>query len=74
MFKEYFYEFCEKHGYIGNIGFDKDTKEYHLIISKGNDNAGAFMNREELNSMNNSQIQNLINILHTGFIDRFEKY
>ncbi len=73
MFKEYFYDFCEKHDYIGKIGFDKDTNEYHVIISKDDNNAGAFMSKEELKGMNNLQIQSLIELLHKGFIERYGK-
>ena len=73
MFKDYFNELCKKHGYIGSMGYDKNTDEYHIVISKGDDNAGAFMTKEELKEMNNIQIQNLLEMLHTGFVHKFKK-
>ena len=55
-FRKYFESFCEQHGYNGDIGYSKDTEDYHIIISRGNDNAGAFMTRKELEIMGNAEI------------------
>lgn len=72
-FNDYFNEFCKKHGYIGSMGYDKDKQEYNLVISKDTENAGAFFSKEELKELGDKQIQDLLNILHIGFKEKFNK-
>lgn len=71
--RKYFDEFCDKHGYTGDVGYNKENHEYHIIISKDDNNAGAFMTKQELESMNNNEIEALLNILHDGFTIKFAK-
>ncbi|WMJ87804.1 hypothetical protein [Anaerocolumna sp. MB42-C2] len=70
-FNEYFNRFCLEHGYIGKLGLHETSKEYEIIISKGNDNAGAYLTKEELKSMSNQEIRNLLALLHRGFESKF---
>ena len=72
-FEIYFKEFCDKYGYSGKFCFDKQSKEYQIIISKGDDNGGLFMSKEELLSMDNDQIINWLQFLHNEFLNRFHK-
>lgn len=72
-FKKYFDEFCSEHNYIGKLGYNKNTCEYEIIISKGDKNAGAFMTKVELTEMKNSDIRRLLNFLHSGFEVRFNQ-
>lgn len=72
-FKKYFNGFCGNYGYTGSMGYNDDTEEYHIIISKGDNNAGAFMTKTELTEMKNYDIEALLNFLHSGFILKFNK-
>lgn len=72
-FKKYFDDFCDQHGYVGKLGYNKNKDEYQIVISKNDNNAGAFMTREELCQMKNSDIEALLNFLHSGFILKFNQ-
>jgi hypothetical protein len=72
-FNTLFQDFCNKHKYIGKIDFDKNTKEYSIIISKQTENAGAFLSKQELTEMTNEQIETLLDFLHKGFVLKFNK-
>ncbi len=69
----YLKDFCDSYGYTGDFGYDEEKKEYHIIISKDDDNAGAFLSKEELQELNYFQLIDLLNILHEGFIKKFNK-
>ncbi|WFR55377.1 hypothetical protein QA584_17400 [Anaerocolumna sp. AGMB13025] len=72
-FDNYFKEFCDKYNYTGKIEYDKAKNENSIVISKDGDNAGLFLSKEELMGLSNRQIENLLNMLHIGFIDQFHK-
>jgi hypothetical protein len=72
-FKKCFNDFCKANDYTGDIGYNQETKEYHIIISKDDDNAGAFMTREELELMGNVEIESLLRFLYNGFVLKFQK-
>ncbi|MGB8454498.1 MAG: hypothetical protein WCD89_19485 [Anaerocolumna sp.] len=72
-FTDYLNEFCNKYGYIGKMDFDNKTKEYNIIISKGDDNAGIFLSKEELKACSNKQLEDLLDMLHIGFKAKFNK-
>nr|WP_308742087.1 hypothetical protein [uncultured Anaerocolumna sp.] len=65
--------FCKKHGYTGHLGYNSSTLEYEIILSKGDNNAGAFLSEEELQSMNNQQFHDLLELLHKGFQAKFNQ-
>jgi hypothetical protein len=70
-FRKYLNDFCLKHEYIGSINYNNQTKEYSIIISKNENNAGVFLSKDELLMLNNETIENLLNFLHKGFIKMF---
>lgn len=72
-FKKYFDGFCSNYGYTGSVGYNNDTKEYHIIISKGDNNAGAFMTKTELTEIEKYDIKGLLNFLHRGFVLKFNQ-
>lgn len=72
-FTNYLNKFCNKHGYIGKLDFNNTTKEYNIIISKGDDNAGIFLSKEELKAYSNKQLEDLLDMLHIGFKAKFNK-
>lgn len=72
-FNEYFNEFCLEHGYTGKFGLNESSNEYEIVISKGDDNAGAFLSKEELKRLNNQEIKNILELLHKGFVLKFHK-
>lgn len=70
-FNEYFNEFCSEYGYTGKYGLNETLNEYEIMISKGNDNAAAFLTKAELKRLKNQEIRNLLNFLHQGFELKF---
>jgi mRNA deadenylase 3'-5' endonuclease subunit Ccr4 len=72
-FNEYFHDFCSEHGYTGKFILSKTSEEYEIIISKGDDNAGVFLSRDELKRLNNHEIKSLLEFLHKGFVLKFSK-
>lgn len=72
-FDTYFNEFCDTNGYEGTYGFDKNTNEYHIIFSKGKDNGGAFMSKDELQNMSDTQIKDLLSFIDKEFKLKFAK-
>lgn len=72
MLKTILDEFCNKYNYIGSMGYDKHTNEYKIVISKGNNNAGAFLTKDEMNMLNNNQLIDILDILHKGFCSRYD--
>lgn len=65
--------FCDKYGYTWHFVYNNNTHEYQIILSKGEDNAGAFLNKEELESMSEKELQDLLELLHRGFKVKFKK-
>lgn len=63
--------FCEQYGYTYHCGFNK-KKEYEIIISKGEHNAGAFLTQEELDNLTERKLRDLLKLLHQGFKERFK--
>ena len=72
-YEEIFKEFCRIHGYIGKYQCDAETKEYEIIISKGTDNAGAFLTEEEYQEMDDNKLTGILIFLHRGFKEQFNK-
>lgn len=72
MFENYFNDFCKKYGYKGKIDYSKITNEYSIVISKNDNNAGAFLSKEELQLFSNKQLQDLLDFLHNGFKEKFQ--
>lgn len=62
--------FCNKHGYTYQCGYNKKG-EYEIIISQGEDNAGAFLSKEEIQGLTVEGLQSLLEVLHCGFKERF---
>jgi len=71
-FHDYFKHFCETNGYIGKIDYNMESKEYSIVISKGNNNGGAFLTKQEISSLSNEGIMNLLELLDNGFKVQFE--
>ncbi len=72
-YEAYFKEFCKKHGYLGKYKYNAETKEYDIIISKGSDNAGAFLAEEEYKDMSENKLNEILIYLHSGFKEQFNK-
>ncbi len=72
-YEAYFKEFCKKHGYAGKYRYNAETKHYDIIISKGTDNAGAFLTEEEYQEMDDNKLTGILIFLHRGFKEQFNK-
>lgn len=72
MFRDIIDEFCNRYKYVGSMGYDKETDEYRIIISKGDDNAGAFLTKDEMDTLNNDRLKEILNMLHMGFENNFK--
>jgi len=72
-YESFFREFCNKHGYTGEYKYNAETNEYDVVISKGSDNAGAFLVEEEYQALTMEESQGTLEILHKGFQAKFNK-
>jgi hypothetical protein len=72
-YESYFREFCKKHGYAGKYKYNAETKHYDIIISKGTDNAGAFLDEEEYQTLTMEEFQGTLELLYKGFKTKFNK-
>lgn len=68
-----FQEFCKDNSYIGKSIYNLETKEYEVVITKNEDNAGLFLTPDELQNITLNEFQSLLDFLHKGFQERFEK-
>lgn len=72
-YEEIFKEFCRIHGYIGKYQCDAETKEYEIIISKGDDNAGWFLEEEEYQELDENGLMELLVFIDRGFKAKFNR-
>ncbi|MDU6263749.1 MAG: hypothetical protein E6600_04535 [Anaerocolumna aminovalerica] len=72
-YESYFREFCKKHGYAGKYKYNAETKHYDIIISKGTDNAGAFLDEAEYEALTIDELQGTLEMLHEGFKVKFNR-
>ena len=68
-----FQEFCKAHGYTGEYKYNAETKHYDIVIYKGTDNAGAFLDEEEYQTLTMEEFQGTLELLHKGFKTKFNK-
>ncbi len=66
-----FNEFCDSQGYTGNYFYNELSDEFHLVISRGDNNAGAFLKQIEYDEMNEEDLKNLLELLDKGFKQKF---
>ena len=72
-YEAYFRRFCKIHGYIGEYKHNSETDEYDVIISKGGDNAGAFLEKSEYEDLTQGKLRGILKVLHKGFQEEFNK-
>nr|WP_308743218.1 hypothetical protein [uncultured Anaerocolumna sp.] len=72
-YEAYFNEFCKVHGYTGKYKYNSETDEYDIIISKDGDNAGAFLDEDEYQSLTIEELQGTLELLHKGFKAKFNR-
>lgn len=51
-------EFCRSCGYVGKIGLNND--KYEIVISKDENNAGAFLSENEYQETNEEKNQDIL--------------
>lgn len=68
-----FKKYCQIHGYAGNYTYNEILKQYDIVISKGDNNAGAFLSEKEYQEMSEKQFNDILKMLHTGFKAKFNK-
>lgn len=71
--QECFQEFCKDNSYIGKSIYNLETKEYEVVITRNEDNAGLFLTQDELQSITLNEFQSLLGFLHKEFKERFVK-
>ena len=63
---DYLAKFCKEHGYTYEIDYHEQSKEYSITLSNEKENAALLMSREELQSMSNQKIRDVLDFLHNG--------
>lgn len=58
---------CDNNGYTGKYHYNELTDEFQFVISKGDNNAGAFLAPIEYNQMNEEHLKKLLELLDKGF-------
>lgn len=66
-YEAYIKEFCKDYDYIGKYEYNSILKQYDIIISKGADNGGAFLDEAEYKELTQEQLQGTLEMLHKGF-------
>lgn len=64
-------DFCREHGYTYQTGWNGD--QYKIVISKGKDNAGAFLPEEEYKELDEERLKEILILLDRGFKEIFNK-
>lgn len=67
-----FNDFCNANGYAGTYVYNEITDEYHVVLSRGKDNAGAFLTPQEYKDMDESNMLDIIKMLDRGFKQKFK--
>lgn len=70
-FKTVFIEFCDNKGYTGQYFYNEITEEYHIVISKGDNNAGAFLKPLEYLELDKDGLNKILDLLDKGFKQKF---
>jgi len=71
-FDEIINHFCQEHGYKGYIKF-RNTGTYHVVISKDDNNAGAFLSEEEYRELDAKKLHEILIFLDRGFREKFNR-
>lgn len=72
-FEDCFNEFCKNNGYTGRYRWNHINNQFEIIISKGDDNAGAFLTEQEYEELTEKKLQDILDMLHKGFQTKFNK-
>ena len=67
-----FNDFCNANNYTGTYIYNEITDEYQVVLSQGDDNAGAFLTPMEYRDLDESKMLELIEMLDEGFKQKFK--
>jgi hypothetical protein len=62
--------FCMENGYTGKM---THAEPYEIVISKGKDNAGAFLTEEEFQELDEEKLTEILIFLDREFREKFNK-
>ena len=71
-YESMFYDFCDAYGYTGTYIYNKITSEYQIVLSRGKDNAGVFLNPGEYKDLKEDKLKDLLEMLDQGFSHKFK--
>lgn len=67
-----FKEFCDINGYTGQYLYNESVDEYQVVITKGDNHAGAYLSPQEYGEVSEEGIQKLLELLDKGFKQKFK--